>query len=358
MKSSKANISVSIKSESLAPQTDDAEVRALLPRFGEHPIVSSVTIRGINTALANGLRRILLTEMENMALQINLESWECDDPFIMIDMISRRILNIPIVQRAARPGDVYTLSVFNDNDEPLDVMSASMRATREHDRPLPFFETFIIVTLQPHRSIKFSATAALGDQALDAVYATCSSAVAIPLDERVIDPVTGAPGIDDKHLPLPPSVRYVASSTITNPHDFLLRFESCGKGDTKFIMTRALKEFDERMNRLRDAPVITGPAQTSHSHDSMTDVARDIGMQQLADVYHIRVPNETRTIGELFVRCALQVFPNLNYAASDINDLSAELIIRFRSHQDDPATIVTKTIDYARDMINTLLHHF
>jgi hypothetical protein len=353
-----ANITVSIKSESLAPQTNDAEVRALMPRFGEHPIVSSVTICGINTAVANGLRRILLTEMENMALQIDLESWECDDPFIMIDLVTRRVLNIPIVQRAVRPGDKYVLSVFNDSDEPLDVMSASLRATRDHDHPLPFFETFVIITIQPHRRIKFSATVALGEQALDAVYATCSSAIAIPLDERVIDPVTGAPGLGDKNLPLPPSVRYVPSSTITNPHDFLLRFESCGKGDTKFIMKRALTEFINRMEQLRNITIINGPAQTSHSHDSVTDVARDVGMQQIEHVYHMRIPNETRTIGELFVRCALHLFPNLNYAASDINDLSAELIIRFRSHQDNPATIVTKTVDYARDILYTILHHF
>lgn len=352
------SISTEIHSESLAPKVTDPEVRKLLPTTGEHPILHSVIIRGINTAVANGLRRILMTEMGNLALRIDDESWECDDPFVLTDMIARRILNIPIVQREVREGDQYVFAAVNDSDDTLDVYSRTFRATRAHSRALPFFDTFVILTLQPRRHIKFTATVVSGNSYADAVFATCNTVAAIPLDERVLDPVTKAPPVHDAQLPLAPNVRYFESSAMTDPRDFLLKFTSCGKGDTKSLMKRAVTTFIERIARIKDANIVEGPPKTSHDHSSATVVAHDMMQHQVSHIYHIVIPNETRTIGELFVRCALDIFPRLNFAGNDTNRLTNELIICFRSHFDEPKTVIKRTVDFAQDMLSALLRHF
>jgi hypothetical protein len=356
-----SDISVSISSESCAPHIKNAQLAAkYLPKHGEHPITSAVIIRGINNAIANGLRRILLTEMDNFALQMDADSWETDDPFVMVDMIMRRLLLIPLVQKNVHEGDEFALTFANNTDATADVMSANLRATRPGEKSRAFFETINIVTLQPHCRIKFLAHVTRGNGSQDAAFATASMAVAIPLDERPAKRIPiltesaqyeFAPTVAPAFVPVNKDARYIESVSLSDPRQYLIRFESCGKGDTREIMARATASLIARMRALERAQIIAGPAQISHAREDAMDMHED-------GIYHMRIPDETYTVGEIFAKCALSLFPGLNFAACHVNDLNNELIIRIFSRQDDVHTVVTRTITYAIGILETILRYF
>jgi DNA-directed RNA polymerase subunit L len=352
----------SIVKKSLAPQVKDAEIARLLPKKGEYPVRASVIIHGINNAIANGLRRILLTESSNLAMQIDQDSWKTSDEFLMIDMITDRVRLIPLVQAQVAEGMHFVLDVTNDTDEPMDVLTSQLLFSHQDDkaRSAPaiakkerrarageakgtnaFFETINIVTLHPHRSIHFIADVVLGDGMQNAAFATAFTAISIPLDERPRELIEGVNMSGE--LPHSSKARVVASSSVSNPHVYQLIFDTVGKGDAGDILKSATMSFIERARSILKAQVIHGQEkQSSGSSAQTTNVGDDI-----AGLYTIKIQGETRTIGELFARCCLEVFPRIDFVASDLNDLENELTIRVRTMQVPIAEVIQATVNHA-----------
>lgn len=331
---------------SLAPQVKDGAIAKLLPRHGEHPICASVIIHGINSAIANGLRRILLSEMDNLALVMDPDEWKCNDEFVMVDLIMQRLTLIPLVQAQVKEGMRFVLDVANDTDAPMDVMSSKLLFVASgKDRNadvFPFYETINILTLQPHRSVRLVAIVTRGSGYDNAAFATAFTAVSIPLDERPQESMAYS-----EPLPYAKDARIIPSSSQSNPHVYMLRFETVGKGKPADILRRAISSFIERARALKGAHVIIGQEKQSGGSS--------VQNEDLEDLYTIKMHGETRTIGELFVRCCYAVHPRIDFAASDLDDLTDDLTIRVRSNGEDVAAIIGTTVDYAIAKLEALL---
>lgn len=403
---------------SLEPHINDPEIAKLLPKSGVHPIRASVIIHGINSAIANGLRRILHSEMENLALFINQDSFRTTDKFVMIDMITRRVLLIPLTQDQVELGMHFVLDVSNDTDEPMDVFSESLRFSHSDTSDAvaagprkkraaassaatappsgrgragatwhPFFETFNIMTLQPHREIHFVADVILGNGADDAVFSTAFTTISIPLDERPAEgntsvvrgdtegptpidlpykntacevaparprPKGGAPGQSSQKGDVrtfgPNSPRIVASASVSDPHVYQIIFEMVGKGEPVEVFARAVDSFIARVRAILSAPYVLGQEkQSGGSSAQATPVGEDI-----TDLYTIKMQGETRTIGELFARCCVAVFPHIDLVSCDLDDLTGELTIRVRSLSDPIANVIRETVDYALSKLSAI----
>lgn len=361
-----------INTVSLEPHIDDPEIARLLPKNGEHPVRSSVIIHGINNAIANGIRRVLLNEMDNLALYIDQDSFMTDDPFIMIDMITRRIKLMPLVQEQVHEGMRFYLDAVNDTDEPMDVMSAKLilvpesagfsAATKTRARKgkisashaLPFFETINVVTLQPHKKIQFTAEVVRGNGMDDAAFATAFTVQSIPLDERPIDLCADDPTIREPYLPLNNAAKYVQSSSSSNPHVYQIIFETVGKGAPTAILSRAITILIMRMQAVAEAQIVTGQErQSSGSSARATSAGEDI-----AGLYTIKIPGETQTIGNLFIKCCYEVFPHIDLATYDMDDLTSELIIRIRTNDTSIKEIRRAVIEYTVGILEGIKRFF
>lgn len=369
-----------IQTISLAPRVTDSKFTALLPKYGEHPIRSSVIIHGINNAIANGIRRVLLTESSSMALYIDQDSFITDDPFIMIDMITQRVLLIPLVQSMVHKNMRFTLDVANDSDEPMDVHSAHLilvakvPSGKSSARDvLPFYETINIVTLQPHKKIQFAADIIVGNGMDNAIFAAAFTAMSIPLDERPIDICdedirVGTPQDSEKvpmktfkdaessrvaqPLPYNDRARYLQSSSISDPHVYQIIFETVGKGDPELILTRAIDILISRLKNTKEAKVILGQERQSGGSSARTMVTGE----DMTNLYTIKLPGETQTIGNLFMKCCLEAFPRIDFVTFDLDDLTNELIIRVRTLEDSIETVIEKSIKYALDKLEAIRH--
>ncbi|MFA5176627.1 MAG: hypothetical protein WC440_00580 [Candidatus Omnitrophota bacterium] len=337
----------------------DEEVAKLMPTTGEQPIHHEAILLGINSALANGLRRILMSEMPALTLVIDRATWVTNDPFIINDMIISRIMLLSLTQAMVKVGMKYTLDASNETDDPLDIYSRQFKLQRDVSSdssrtplPLPFFDNVVLLTLQPHCSIKFTANVEQGIGRDHAAYNNAFTSIAIPLDERPLShPSTGFPS-SEPHLPHNDRARYVHTSTASDPHDYMLAFDTVGRGSSgSFILARATDNFIARMEDIRKARYVQGQEKQrggSSAHISLDDL--DTSM-----LYTIIVPDETDTIGQMFAKSALAVFPNLSFVSGCASYAAgAPLHIIVRPGNTPMDDIISRTVNHAVEMLRTI----
>jgi hypothetical protein len=265
----------------------------------------------------------------------------------MIDMITRRVLLIPLTQSQVEEGARFTLDVTNDTDEPMDVFSSHLIPPPKL-RALPFYETINIVTLQPRKSIRFSADVIRGNGGDDAAFATAFTAISIPLDER---PREMLEGINlSETLPHGDKARVIQSSSVSNPHVYQIVFDSVGKGNPTAILARAVASLIARTQAVARAQIVLGQERQSGGSSAQVNPIGD----DINGLYTIKLQGETKTIGELFTRCCFEVFPHIDFVSCDLDDLTSELVIRVRTLEEPIEIIVRDTIAYAVDKLNEI----
>lgn len=332
----------------------EKEIKARLPKHGQYSQSASIIVHGANNAIINGLRRILLNEMNNYVLRIDPDSFECDDAFIFIDMLTQRVALIPFDQDVAtsissNANIKFTLSVINKSEEPLNVYSASLvPSVAALQKELPYCETIPVVTLQPHRHISFTATLHSGYGYADAIYATASSAIAIPLDQRPIDVYD--PKAREPRMPYNDKATYLETCSISNPRVYMLTFETTSKGDPRNVLKRACAALIERANALKLASVLRPTGQQAGSSAAATAGNEHIGR---GDLYLIKMTNETATIGNLFMRCCLDVYPDIDAVSFTVDDRNNELVIKIRTTIPIDK-VIGSVIAYAVDKIDAI----
>lgn len=344
--------------ESLAPKITDPDIVRLLPKKGQHPIRAACVIRGINSAIANGIRRVILSEMENYALMIDQESWRTDDAFQMIDFITRRVLGIPITRALVKLGMKFSLDATNDSDEPLDITTAHLLPMGSNSSSNAFYETIVITTIQPHKSIHFVAEVVSGID--DAVFSTAFTAISIPIDERpadIINPTTGVPKPIVPplvELPYQDKARVVASSGISNPRVFQLVFETVGKGTPEEIVKRAVQVLIARTKAILTAPVVRGRERQAGSSSAQA-MGVSIADSDAEGLYTIKMPGETHTIGILFTKSCTDVFPNIDFVSTQQDDFSSEMMIRVRTLSEPIEKVIGTTVQYIIDKLEAIM---
>lgn len=331
---------------SLAPTVTDPEITALLPKSGEHPIRAVINILGINNAIANGIRRALVTEMDNYALLLKQDSWRTNDEFLNIDFISDRVRLIPVTRDLVKEGMQFILDAVNDTNDPMSVKTKLLRAQNAQGNPiklkeLPFFETIEIACLLPHKELHFTVEIISANGMADSAFSTAFTAQSIPFDERPTDitdatrSTSTASAASDTistplaPLPYPDKARAVQSASLSNAHNFQIIFECVGKGDPSEILRRAIDSLISRARAISSATMIVGQEKQAGS-----STAQAMGVSVAEDIiglHMIKMPGETHTIGNLFMKCCTDIYPDVDFVSYHIDDLSGELSIRIRT---------------------------
>lgn len=334
-----------------------AELSAMLPKYGPTTIAAETIISGINTAVANGIRRVLLNESSNYAMAVDLDTFKTDDAYILHDMIAKRVALIAVDQTVVAQAPEkfeFKLAAENATDAPMKVYSASIIPFRDGKamNGYPFNETFEVFELQAHCRISFAAKLKLDNGVNDAAHATASMAVTIPLDQRPID--QNDPSYREKHLPLNAQAKYVKSCSVSDPRVFLLRFEICGRGTPESVLRKACDSLIERLTVLKSAEI------TKFDENSVSAAAAaGAGSAEFAGdgaVYLIRALGESATLGTVFMKCCDETSPDIGGVTHSVEDRNNELHIRLRTSA-DPAKIVERAADYAIGMYSAIKRH-
>lgn len=346
----------SLVTVSLAPTISDPDARKLLPTRGDYPIQCSVNIRGINNAIANAIRRVLISEMDNYVLYMIKGTWQTTDAYLSEDFIAHRVQLIPITRAKVSQGDKFRLNVENSSDELISVRTESLRTAEKGAQSNAFFETMELFTLHPRKSVSFDVGVIAQRGAEGASCATAYTAVAIPFDERpanIVDPQDGesiAITAPLAPIPEPTKARYVQSSSVSNPCNWQIIFESVGKGTGVEILTRAIESIIQRIRAVTSAPLVHGQEKQTGSKAASDAKGCD-------DLYTIKIPGETHTIGNLFVRSAFDIYTDeraLKYISYQVDDILDELSIRFRVNHEPAEKVRQTVVDYIIGVFDTI----
>jgi len=284
-------------------------------------------VKGINNAIANAIRRTVYMELPNYSMTIAPGTFRSTDPFLLIDMITRRIQLIPILQSPSDvPSAAFELNETNKGNWPIDITSAALRA-RKGPRGRIFNDTFVICTLQPGKSLAFSATVEQGRGISDARFATVSKAVSIPIDQRPINQFDARER--EPWLPENDKATYVRSCSASHPRNYLMQFESHGTEDPIALIARACADLQRRL-------------------DAVLAVEPQIYQDQ--DLKTITIHGETATIGNLLMRCCLEVYPGIPAIIYAVDDRTDTLKISIRT-DDQVDKVMAATVGFAKSRI-------
>lgn len=242
---------------SLAPTVTDPAVKALLPKTLPSPDHVRVTIAGVNNAIANAIRRVICLELPVLAMICEYTDIETDDPHVIPEMIIKRLRLIPVNQ-SCPPHMKFSLHAQALN-EVLDVKSGSILPAS--GKPM-FNETFTLLSLQPERKIfikNITVQTLAGNTPGNGMHALASGVAIEAIDKTPED----------------------GSSSVVDPSVYCISFTTNGTMEPKKIVEAACKNIIARLQNV----------------SSLLHTITSSGNE-----YHLQIPDETDTIGNLFMR--------------------------------------------------------
>lgn len=232
--------------------------------------VFSFELRGASCALANGIRRTLISEMPVRHLTVSLSDIKTTDPYIIGDAIRKRVEMIPIGQ-SMDLSSVFSAQFENKSDMCMDVPSSAILlngATRSSgvspDIPICDINSGTSFSLHNIRVIESygydNARQSIGRVAYE-----------------ILDQDFSQPSIS------------------TDPSNFRIEVETPGIIDPKEMIVKAIK-------------CLIGRLRGIDHGNSVTEF----------DIFKLSIPNETHTIGNLISRYIYHANPTIDYVANRV----------------------------------------
>lgn len=299
-----------ITTKSLAPKVDNPDAAALLPSV-VHPESASFVLSGCNVAIANGLRRVMLSELPVYGLTFDYTSYRSNMPFMLNDYVKTRIRCIPIMQNVD-PKTTFRLNVMNTTELPLRVKSGDI--VPSHGKKLPFNETFDVAIIDPGKYltidniyIEHTTTATFGGHNV-AVNVAC-----VAMDQTPADLETGA-GVP---------------SAVSDPREHRIICTLQGTLSLSELVRKSCDVLAERLEQVVKA--IPNVYNTSN-------------------VYFLVLPNETHTIGNIIVKGICEAYPTVPLATYSYDTMAKTITISIKI-EDDIETIL---IDVAKRAVKVI----
>ncbi len=221
-----------------------------------------------NCAIANAIRRTLISEMPMKHLTVSLTDIHSSDPYIIGDVIRKRLEMIPIAQ-TIDPDSVFSLRIENSTDGLIDVMSSDIKLNGEATSK-------DIIDMIPICDINSGKSFSINDIHVVTSYGFDNSR-----------PTPGRVGYEilDQDFSEP--------HAIAKPTHFRLTLETPGILDPVDIVGKAIKCLIERLDAIDYTKAITE-----------------------FDVYKLTIANETHSMRNLITWYTYNLEPSIGYVAS------------------------------------------
>lgn len=278
------------KVDTVGPKTSDKLVAALLPTVNV-PVRCSMELHGVNVAIANGLRRVLMSELPAMRMTFAHDSFHTNDPFMKVDYIRDRIYNIPV--RQDNPNATWKLHKVNDTAMGMRIKTRDLIGTKGL-----FNETFDVALIGSNRFITIDKIYLQKGYGYNHAGHSLAFAVSsVPLDQTPYDQHTGE------------GVR----SSVSDPRVHRLAFTTNGTMDPKKIVLLACSELVTRLNA-----VIKAIPSINHANDT----------------YHLVLNNESDTVGNILVKGLVETYPDITAATYSMDDIVRSITVSVRTDDD------------------------
>lgn len=294
----------------LSPKVNDRELDHLMPKrlFCKR---LSFTLKDTNRAVANGIRRTVMSELLVKALTFDYEDFSTTNPFLINTMILKRFRLIPIDQ--AVPDDaVFELHAANKTNHVAYVYTRQISIKAGAGlKGLPFNENIPLFTLEAGTSVDIKNIRVISDYGYNfAGHAVAYNATSLALDQKPINLFLPA---DDPNRGIP--------SRQSNPREWRITFNTTGAMAPHDIVRAAC---DNIIERLRNVEKLLYSIQASK------------------DLHVLTINGESDTIGNLIMCTGLEIYPDIDFITYVTSVGKRRCTIKVRTTED--ITILFKTI--------------
>lgn len=322
-----------------------------------------VELRGVPTAVANALRRVLCDEMRGRCLIAEKPPTTSGttDPFMLDQFVQNRISMIGL--RARIPDDIvrtvrFAIDVRNDTASVMTVYSGDLKVSSGSLGDPIFDPTYEIAIVQPGQVLRVEDIRIEEGFGRDfAAYQVCVRTYLRHLDLKEVPKKEtheeGGKSCDESG--------FVESSLIANPRHHVVGFTlpivpdgAAGVDDVKTVLADACRNIKERLRLVQsvlesEASTASSAAPKSGSGVSFTLIDLEAGLSEGI----LRVKGETHTIGVLLNRSVYESVPDISFCSYLCIQHEGEMRLTVR-HSSDVQDIILKATKQAYAMIDTI----
>lgn len=231
---------------------------------------TSIKLTDANCAIANAIRRTLISEMPVKHLTVSLTDIKTTDPYVIGEVIKKRIEMIPISQ-SMKEDTVFSVKVENELDTYADVLSSDIKVNG-------ISESKHIVPFIPICDINSGTILAINDIHITESYGYSNARAVIgKVSYEILD-----------H-------DMTKSANVSAPTQFLISLETPGLIDPLAQISKAIDSLIERVDSI-------------NYEDSVVEF----------DVFKLHIQNETYSIGKLFSWYIFKQNPTIKFVADRI----------------------------------------
>lgn len=279
----------------------------------------SFIISGCSNAVANAIRRTAACELKVAYLNCQYEDIVTTDPFIIPEMIQKRLRMIPVLQ-SVRADAIFSLDVTNATTGTMDVKTGSLisKGTRVFD------ETITILTLGAGHSLKINNVKIAYEYGYIPEYGMCAVAFnAVSTCKDVIPIDVYADRAAEKNVNAPPVAKGVRSQ-IADPKIWEIKFNTNGTLSSKDIVKLSCQEIISRLK------TVLSLLYTIINNESK---------------YTLTINGESDTIGNLLVKTIDELYPDVEASTYSVPSIERSVTIRI-IYGDDINTLYKNIVNH------------
>lgn len=303
-------------------------------------------LRGVPTAVVNGLRRVIIDEVTGYALQVGEGGFRSDrttELFMLPQMVNPRIELMPLWQPAAEAaaGTLrLELNVENATAAPRVIYAGDLRVAAGAIAAPLFNPTFELAVLQPGKTLVIEDITVAAGRGHAMFHVACRAAfrhldLAQHSDAEVR--LESGRAADQSG--------YVESCLVTDPRHHELRFtlpattEASAEADARRLLRAGCDTIRARL-RLVLAAVDEAAAQ-KEAGPALAGAMQFAAIQLESGLAEgvLQAPGETHTVGELLRRAIFDVAPDVAFAAYSVSAHERRLTLTVRCASDAAGVI-------------------
>jgi DNA-directed RNA polymerase subunit L len=280
------------------------------PRFAKlapdvlKPKRATLSLSGCSNAIANGIRRVICNELDVKYLHCEYEDIK-GDPFTIPEMIQRRLRMIPLLQ-SVPAGTKFSLEFTNTGTEVADV---KMKSVTSSDRGKYFDTTYTLLTIGVGYKATISNIVVKSSRGYYDHYGMCVVAVHTTSICKDVIPYNAYTDTGQR-------------TQMADPRVWDISFRTNGTMEPRAIIIAACNDLIARV-------------------ESINELLHSIANNE--DEYVLTIPGESDTIGNLIVKTALELYPDIEYISSNVPTVERTAIIKIK-YSDDINTLYKNTI--------------
>jgi DNA-directed RNA polymerase subunit L len=304
------------KVKDITPRLKDPEAQALLPKNLKKYFVE-FEIHNVNVAIANGIRRTLISEMFAKCLTFDYNDFSTTDPFILNDYVLGRIKCIP-VKNSIPTSAKFKLSVTNTSENPIHVKSSDIMDYNGKSSQY-FNETFDLAVLAPGKHINITNIHITEDFGYNhSSHNFTYNVTCIPLDVVMYNPFNGK----NQHEQV--------FSSMSNPKKHLITFKTNDTIEPKTILSECCLNIIARLSSVIGAPI-----------------------ESVVDLHNLIIYGESHTIGNILMKSICELYPEIPACTYHVDETSRILHLKV-INDDNIDNILTDVVKHNVKVLTAL----